>query len=107
MGFAIDDTRNTPAVPLYGLLKEQNAAVIIHDPFVKDFEGVELTNDLNEAFRDADAVLIVTSHKQYFDIDLSELKELMHQNIIIDGRNIFNAAKCKEHGFIYYGVGKG
>ncbi len=102
-----DDTRNTPTLPLYTLLKDQNASVIVHDPFVKEFEGIELTSDLQEGVLDSDALMIVTPHKQYLDIDLAALKNTMRHSIIIDGRNVFDANKCKELGYIYYGVGKG
>lgn len=102
-----DDTRNTPAFPLYKLLKDKNANVIIHDPFVTDFEGVELTQDFTAAVAGADAILLVTAHKQYFEINLSELKNSMRHPIIIDGRNLFNVNDCEPQGIIYRGVGKG
>jgi UDP-N-acetyl-D-mannosaminuronic acid dehydrogenase len=102
-----DDTRNTPAIPLYKALAEKNALVIIHDPYVKEFEGVDLLSDFERAVGDADAVLLVTPHKQYNDIDLPKLKGLMKHPILIDGRNVFDEENCKRHGFIYYGLGKG
>ena len=104
-----DDTRNTPTVPLYDLLKEQNASVIIHDPYVKSYDdaNVNLTDDLQEAVKDKDAVIIMTAHKQYYDLDLAELKTQLRHPILIDGRNLFDAVKCKELGYFYYGVGKG
>ncbi len=102
-----DDTRNTPAIPIYDLLKDHEASAIIHDSYVKEFNGIEFTNDLNEAIKDADAIMIVTGHKQYYNINLSDLKSAMRHNIIIDGRNVFDAKNCRELGFIYYGVGKG
>lgn len=104
-----DDTRNTPSAVLYNLLKSENANVIIHDPFVKQFEDkeVNLTNDLQEALQDRDAILIETGHKQYFDIKLKELKDILNHPVIIDGRNIFKAKECTDLGFIYYAVGKG
>ena len=102
-----DDTRNTPSYELYKLLKNENANVVVHDPLVKEFEDVVLKNDLASALADKDAVVIVTAHRQYFDLDLEELKNKLHHPVIIDGRNVFNAADCIAHGFVYYGVGKG
>jgi UDP-N-acetyl-D-mannosaminuronic acid dehydrogenase len=102
-----DDTRNTPAVPMYYLLKDRETSAIIHDPHVKGFNEIEFTNNFNEAINDADAIMIVTAHKQYYEINLSNLKSVMKHNIIIDGRNVFDAKQCRELGFIYYGVGKG
>ena len=105
-----DDTRNTPAVPLNSLLKDLGAEVIVHDPFVRDadeFEGVVLVKDFDEAVASADAVAIVTPHKQYFNLDLNELKEKLNHPVLIDGRNVYNQTDCENAGFVYCGVGKG
>jgi UDP-N-acetyl-D-mannosaminuronic acid dehydrogenase len=102
-----DDTRNTPALPLINLLNEQKYIVIVHDPYVKTSEEIEIQNDLEKVLSGADAIMIVTNHKQYYDIDLVNLRSLMNTPIIIDGRNIFDAEKCQELGFVYNGVGKG
>jgi UDP-N-acetyl-D-mannosaminuronic acid dehydrogenase len=105
-----DDTRNTPSVPMFNILKDQGAEVVIHDPFVRDadeFQGVVLIKDFDEAVNNADAILIVTSHKQYFDLDLNELKTKLNHPVIIDGRNVYEKIDCENAGFIYRGVGKG
>jgi UDP-N-acetyl-D-mannosaminuronic acid dehydrogenase len=104
-----DDTRNTPTIPLFQTLIEKKATVIIHDPFIKRFdeEDINLTDNLSSALQDADAIIIMTGHRQYFEIDLGELKSAMKHPVIIDGRNLFKTEECKKHGFIYYAVGKG
>jgi UDP-N-acetyl-D-mannosaminuronic acid dehydrogenase len=102
-----DDTRNTPALPLINLLREQKYEVIVHDPYVKSFEEMDIINDLEKALTGVDVIMIVTNHNQYYNIDLTNLKKLMRNPVIIDGRNIFDSDKCREHGFVYYGVGKG
>ncbi|KKK96427.1 hypothetical protein LCGC14_2662880, partial [marine sediment metagenome] len=49
-----------------------------------------------------------TNHKQYYSIDLDELKENVKDSpIIIDGRNIFNKKTVESKGFIYRKVGEG
>ncbi|GAG31811.1 unnamed protein product, partial [marine sediment metagenome] len=53
-----DDTRNTPTVPLYNLLKNECHDVVIHDPHVKEFEGAPLVNDLEAAVKGKDCVLV-------------------------------------------------
>lgn len=101
-----DDTRNTPAYVIHELLKNKKVTVNVHDPHVKSFNGVELTNNFNDGVKDSDALMLVTNHKEYYDINLIELKSLMNHHIIIDGRNVFDSNKCRVQGFIYYGVGK-
>ena len=102
-----DDTRNTPSQTTIDLLKENNIEVVVHDPHVKRADEIEIIENFEEAVNGVDAILIVTNHKMYYEIDLEKLKNLMNNPIIIDGRNIFDGGRCRELGFIYYGVGKG
>ncbi|MGC9308484.1 MAG: UDP binding domain-containing protein, partial [Thermoplasmatota archaeon] len=55
---------------------------------------------------DADAIIIVTKHKDYLDLDLAALKNKMATPVLIDGRNTYNREDCIQEGFIYRGVGK-
>jgi UDP-N-acetyl-D-mannosaminuronic acid dehydrogenase len=100
-----DDIRNTPVKPLYDLLKKKGALPILHDPFVKTFD-LPVINNLTEVIRDSDALVLVTKHREYLDLNLDEIKKIMRTPIIIDGRNAFNKNTCEEKGFIYLGVGK-
>ena len=100
-----DDTRNTPSKIIYEILKKKQAKPVLHDPYVRDFE-IPFTKDINEAVKDSDAILFVTKHKQYFNLNLNEIKNKMCHPIIIDGRNIFDKKECEKLGFIYKGVGK-
>ena len=109
LGFAFlensDDPRNTPALPLYNNLKERCKEVTVHDPYIKEYEDVELTNDLDEALKDRDAILVVTRHKQYKELPLDHIKQVMRTPIIIDGRNVYDRKEAKEKGFTFRGVG--
>ena len=102
-----DDTRNTPTLTLYNLLKTICKEVVVHDPFVKEFEGVSLTDNLEDALRNKNCVVIMTRHKEYADIRLDHLKALLATPAIVDGRNVFNPKDCKETGFCYRCVGVG
>jgi UDP-N-acetyl-D-mannosaminuronic acid dehydrogenase len=111
LGFAFrensDDTRNTPTLPLYNLLKNVCKEVVIHDPYVKECEDVSTTNNLEEALRNKDCIVIVTRHKEYLDIELDGLKRLLKTWTIVDGRNVFKPEECEKAGFTYRGVGIG
>jgi UDP-N-acetyl-D-mannosaminuronic acid dehydrogenase len=100
------DMRNTPALPLIQKLKKSGAIVKVHDPFVKQYGDVEITNDFKKAVKDSNCIVIVTAHRDYNNIDLKELKKLMVTPVIVDGRNVLNTGTCKSEGFIYIGVGK-
>jgi UDP-N-acetyl-D-mannosaminuronic acid dehydrogenase len=101
-----DDTRNTPAIPLIDALQERCASVVAHDPYVRELDGYELTRDLALAVEGADAAVLVTKHRQYFDLDLDWLQETMRTPVLVDGRNVFEAEAVRAAGFTYRGVGK-
>ncbi len=102
-----DDTRNTPAAPVIEALQRKGATVVAHDPYVRELEGYELTRNLEQALRQADAAVIVTKHKPYFALDLAWLREVMRTPILVDGRNVFEAATVRAAGFTYKAIGKG
>jgi UDP-N-acetyl-D-mannosaminuronic acid dehydrogenase len=104
-----DDTRNTPALTLYTLLKDNCKEVVVHDPFVKEneAEGVSILNDLEAAVKDKDCVVVMTNHKEYGNMDLTWVKKTLVTPAIVDGRNVFNPNECRKEGFAYRGVGIG
>jgi UDPglucose 6-dehydrogenase len=55
----------------------------------------------------ADALLIVTEWSEFRHPDFQELKSLMRQPIIFDGRNIYSPDRVRAAGFTYYGIGVG
>lgn len=109
-----DDTRNTPTERIVSTLKSRyhshNISYIAHDPWVreKDYTETELTSDFDKAVTGADVLMFATNHKEYYNIDLDELKKkLKEKPIIIDGRNIFNKKTLVEKGYIYRKIGEG
>ena len=88
----IDDVRESPALDVIRLLEAKGAHVEFHDPFVGEFrdeghvrKGVELTDEI---LRWADAVVIVTDHK---NVDYQRVVDTCA--LVIDTRNV--TAKLK------------
>ena len=102
-----DDTRNTPAYPLFKSLNGLCKEVVIHDPHVRKEEGLIIEQNLDEAINNSDCIAIVTKHKEYYDINLNQLKSKMRTPIIIDGRNVFNKNDVIDSGFVFRGIGVG
>jgi UDP-N-acetyl-D-mannosaminuronic acid dehydrogenase len=108
-----DDTRNTPTENIVKVLQSRyhshNITYIAHDPYVneRDYRLTELTSNFEEAVKGADVMIFATNHKEYYNIDLEDLKKKVRTPIIIDGRNIFNKKTVEEKGFIYRKVGEG
>jgi UDPglucose 6-dehydrogenase len=109
-----DDTRNTPAEKIVLFLKNRyhshNIEYLAHDPWVteRDYKETELTSDFNKASKNADVLIFVTNHKQYYSTNLDELRKNMKDKpILIDGRNIFDKEVVESKGFIYRKLGEG
>lgn len=103
-----DDTRNSPTIPLLNDLKEKGFKnVIVHDPYVQEYENIELTSDFNSVVSGADCLVIVTKHDEYCSMDLSYICSNMRTPVLIDGRNAFEKDDAESAGFYYSAVGKG
>lgn len=67
----IDDVRESPALDVIGLLQKKGAVVKYHDPYIPhihhETDGWQLDSvqDMMNAVKDADAVVIITNHKEY------------------------------------------
>ncbi len=96
-----DDDRNTPTKPLIQKLEEEKVKYEIHDSFIKDYKG-----NIKEMLKGKDAIVLMTGHDEYKELEYEEMLELMGEKpIIIDGRNIFNKEAARKKGFVYKGVG--
>jgi UDP-N-acetyl-D-mannosaminuronic acid dehydrogenase len=101
-----DDTRNSPALRMIRELDVLGVTVVVHDPYVRDLDGLVPVKDLSQAIRGSDCLALVTAHDQYKKLGFNWLKGLMRTPIIVDGRHVFNREECIEKGFIFRGVGQ-
>ena len=59
------------------------------------------------ALEGADALVIVTEWKQFRSPDFALLKTILHDQVIFDGRNVYNPHDVEAAGLAYYGIGRG
>ncbi len=104
-----DDSRNTPSEVFRDLVVSEGAEVDVHDPWVKEYSGLEISPDLDRAITGADAVAVFTGHREYRALDPLHLKRLTGKAhpVIVDGRNIVDPDAFIPHGWIYKGIGRG
>ncbi|NHJ12875.1 MAG: nucleotide sugar dehydrogenase [Candidatus Thorarchaeota archaeon] len=102
-----DDTRNSPAFNLVKALEVKGVFPVVHDPYVREANGIRVVKNLNEALKDSDCMVLVTAHEEYRHLDLDAAKKLLRTPIIVDGRNVFDKKACVEKGFVFRGVGQG
>jgi nucleotide sugar dehydrogenase len=106
----VGDHRESPVVTLLEELKKKGARIHIIDPYIEDnylnkFGKAE--KDVYEALGGADAMVIMTGHREFREIDLRRVKECMHTPILIDGRRVFEQGEVVGLGLTYRGVGAG
>ncbi|MDV2482617.1 nucleotide sugar dehydrogenase [Methanoculleus sp. Wushi-C6] len=104
-----DDTRNTPAEPYLAAMEDAGAEVRVHDPFVNDYPGIEVSHDLDATLVGADVVVVFTAHHHYASLDPARAKELSgaEHPVIVDGRNVVDPDAFIRVGFVYKGIGRG
>ncbi len=104
-----DDTRNTPAEPYLAAMEEAGAEVRVHDPFVDEYPGIEVSHDLEGTLAGADVVTIFTGHHHYASLEAARVKKLSGREhpVIVDGRNVVDPDAFIQAGFIYKGIGRG
>jgi UDPglucose 6-dehydrogenase len=103
-----DDMREAPSrVIAYRLLSE-GAEVRAWDPVARpeDLHGIELSDTILDAVRDADAAVIVTEWPELKDIATQEVRDTMARPVIVDGRNLLDPVATRAAGFIYEGIGR-
>ncbi|MFA5880520.1 MAG: nucleotide sugar dehydrogenase [Candidatus Margulisiibacteriota bacterium] len=81
----VDDPRETPAEKVYNILKVIGYKVMATDPYVKKYEFK--IHDINKTLRNADAVILVTDHDEYKNMDFKKYK----LKCFIDTRHCINA----------------
>jgi UDPglucose 6-dehydrogenase len=107
-----DDMRDSPSITILPALLEKGALIKAHDPQgIKEAkqllpETIVYTDNAYDASEGADAIILMTEWNQYRALDFKRLKALMKQKIFIDLRNVYQPDVLREHGFVYYGVGR-
>ena len=88
----IDDVRESPALDVIGLLKQKGCIVEYHDPYIPrihhetDGWHMDSVQDMMQAVKEADAVVIITNHKLY---DYQAIVE--NAAFVFDSRNATHA----------------
>jgi UDPglucose 6-dehydrogenase len=106
-----DDMREASSVVLAARLQAEGALVRAYDPVAEDaarslLPGVRMCDTALQAVDGADAAVIVTEWPEFGALDLDDLKQRMAGAVIVDGRNILDAAELRDAGFVYEGIGR-
>lgn len=108
-----DDMRCAPSLVIIRRLIDAGAEVVVYDPVAMDEcrrrigDAVSYAGDMYEALVDADALALVTEWKQFRLPSWTLVRRAMRGNVVVDGRNIYEASELADEGFRYCCIGKG
>jgi UDPglucose 6-dehydrogenase len=107
-----DDVRESPAIHVIKALLKEGCHIVAFDPAAMKSahavlgETVTFAADPYVAAKGADALLILTEWKEFADLDLPRIRELLNYPIVLDGRNLYAPEEMANAGLSYYSVGR-
>ena len=107
-----DDMREAPALILIDKLLKAGCQVRAYDSAAMQEckrrigDTVYYACDMYDAVLDADALMLVTEWKEFRLPSWAVIKKTMAQQVVLDGRNIYDKKEMEEFGFVYYCIGK-
>jgi UDPglucose 6-dehydrogenase len=68
-------------------------------------DKIEYAEDQYDALVDADCLVLVTEWPEFKFPNFNVIRKLLKQQVIFDGRNIYDFAEMKKKGFAYFCIG--
>ena len=107
-----DDMREAPVLVLIDKLQQAGCSIRAYDPAAMEEckrrigDTIYYARDMYYAVLDADVLMLVTEWKEFRLPSWAVIKKTMAQQIVLDGRNIYEKKEMEEQGFIYHCIGK-
>jgi len=108
-----DDLRDAPSLQIAERLIQLGARVKAYDPIAMPAcqaqhpeLRIQYCDSVRSVVLDADAVVLVTEWDEFRHVDLEQIAHLMHQPVLVDGRNLYDPETARNAGFDYSGIGR-
>ncbi|MEO4931011.1 UDP-glucose dehydrogenase family protein [Bacteroides thetaiotaomicron] len=107
-----DDMREAPGLVLIDKLLKAGCQIRAYDPAAMNEckrrigDVIYYARDMYDAVLDADVLMLITEWKEFPLPSWAVIKKTMNQQIVLDGRNIYDKKEMEELGFIYSCIGK-
>jgi UDPglucose 6-dehydrogenase len=93
------------------ILVAKGAKVTVHDPKAdyNEIGGASLfstTENIEEAARQADALVLLTEWRNFKEFDWKNVPEMMSRPVFFDTKNFLDKSVMKKLGFEYYSIGR-
>lgn len=69
-------------------------------------DRIEYANRSIDALKNADVLAINTEWDMFRHPDFEEIKAMMAQPVIFDGRNLYDTEQMRKLGFTYFSIGR-
>ena len=106
-----DDVRDSSAIDIIKGILDNGGIVNAYDPIAnnemsKIFHDIEYFDNLYDAVKNVDGIVIITEWNEFRSLDLQKIKKIMKGNIILDTRNILDMDELSSLGFVYDNIGR-
>jgi len=106
-----DDVRESAAIDIIKSILGNGGIVNAYDPIAnnemsKIVDDIEYFNNLYDAVKNTEGIVIMTEWNEFRSLDLQKIKNIMKGNIILDTRNILDMDELSSLGFIYDNIGR-
>jgi UDP-N-acetyl-D-mannosaminuronic acid dehydrogenase len=95
----IDDMRESPSLHVLHHLEELGIDYTAYDPHIKENQLAKQTQDIHEASKHADIILVLTDHNEFKEFTPSIISEDMRTKMIFDTKNCINREDWEKEGF--------
>jgi UDP-N-acetyl-D-mannosaminuronic acid dehydrogenase len=106
----VDDLRQSPAIAIVQALVEAGAEVTTYEPMAAAgrVEGATPAENLDQALRGADALVLLVDHKPFLDLDPAHAASLLSGRQVFDMRGALDRPAWRQAGFelTILGVGR-
>ena len=104
----VHDVQIAPSEEIIKLLTRKNVKIKIFDPYFVSTTvfGYKTEKSISEAVKDSDAVIIITGHKEFDDLN-PEIFSAMKNPILVDCTGKINPEDAKANNMIFRGIGRG
>ncbi|TQU03288.1 UDP-glucose/GDP-mannose dehydrogenase family protein, partial [Xanthomonas perforans] len=110
-----DDMRAASSRRLMEQLWEAGATVRAYDPeatrearrIFGERDDLAYCDDAFSALEGADALVVVTEWKQFRSPDFGKIKQALKDDVVFDGRNLYDPQEIEAAGLAYYAIGRG
>jgi UDPglucose 6-dehydrogenase len=106
-----DDVRSSPALDIAGRIQLHGATVTVYDPQATENARqvrptLNYASSATQACEGAHVVLHLTEWPEFRELDPAELKTVVSNPVIVDGRLVLDADAWRAAGWIYRAPGK-